>query len=231
MTWYNLGVAYNKSGHVDKAIECLKKSFELRPNYAKPRIKLGSMLALNDEFAEAATHFQSAIENEVRNIEGYQKLSAVRRRQQNWGEAIQLLNDALRIEPDNRKLLADIALGLLEIKNQQHRQPAKALQCAQILFALDKSNVTNALILALANIEAGRFKEALELINKFVAKGERKAEIGLVFAVAQKKLNSGESALVNFKGAKAALLQSKQDRVARVILEYAEQAFSANPAN
>ena len=227
--WHNLGAGYVRTGNTKEAELCLKKAIELRPSYVKSMLKLGSVYALQDEYQNAAAQFENALRQDVRNIEAYSKLSAVKRRTNEWKEAIQLLQDASDIAPDNRKLLVNLTLTLLEQKNKPHRNTNLALATATKLETLNTINVDFKILKTMALLQANRAKESMKSIATILNGDKRKPEAGLLLAVSQKQLQSYQSANENYAGAKSAISNKPMDRVGRVVLEYANAIFdSAN---
>ncbi len=224
--WYNTGVAHSRIGQTDKAITSWQKSIRARPSYVKPRLKIGSQLALDDQLEDAKVQFETALEIDTRNLEAYRKLSSIMRLQGDWPQAVGLLKDSLKISPANIDLLTSLLLALLEPGNRTSRDKALSLGTAERLRSLAPKDPDNLLLLALAHLENQQSEAALEFISDALKTPERKPEAGLLLAIAQQISGAEETAKNNFAGASNALSQRGQsDRLTRVIRQYAESHF------
>ena len=225
--WFNAGIAEARLGNDARAVECWKNSIELRPSYVKPRLKLGSRFALLDRLDQAREEFQIALQNDVRNVEAYRKLGSVHRLSGAWKDAVDVLKDGLKIEPDNQELLGSLVLTLLEPGNRKARDQNLALETAAHLLSISDSQVDSLLLNALALLDSGQARDSLLIIQDALPFQNRKPETGLLLAIAQKMNGSVDAANTNYEGAKTALSQkSGRDRLSRVIAEYSQSFFA-----
>ena len=224
--WYNLGVLHSRSDNSDLALECWERAIEIRPSYTKPRLKVGSRFALDDRLAEAASQFKKVLELDVRNVEAYRKLSSALRSSGDWGQAVAILRDGLKIAPDNIQLLQRAALTLLETENKVANDKEMLLSVTEKWIKVAPDSPEALILHSIALVKNNQPNESHQYLRPALLSGKRKPEAGLVLAMAQHVAGSETPALNNFDGAKNALVNQKLDRTSRVILENATQYFS-----
>lgn len=116
----------------DRAIEHLRKSVEIYPNYAAAWVALGQVQTDLKHTDEATAAFKRAIEADAKYVPPYIYLALLAVREKQWQEALQLSDRAVRLDPVN---FADAYfLNAIANFNLHHLQEARtaALKAADM---------------------------------------------------------------------------------------------------
>jgi tetratricopeptide (TPR) repeat protein len=155
------GFAVNRLGDFDESIRLYRDSLALNPNYADAHFYLGVLLDQKSERENARYHLAKAIELDPFNAQAYNYLGYMDiERGQNLDEAIQLIEHALRLDPQNAAYVD--SLGWAYYKKGAYQHAVAALERA---VELDKDDTIIRKHLADAYEKIGKDKEAANLLN------------------------------------------------------------------
>ena len=142
----NSGIAASEAGEVEEAESLLKRARERRPDAFLPHFALGALFAHASRWAEAERALTEALD--IAPVpSAFVLLGTVSREKGDLSRAIQVLEQAQEVEPDNEDAVFQLGLCYLE-KNW----PKRALDCFQ--QALEK------------NPKRLEFQEAVRLLER-----------------------------------------------------------------
>src|SRR2546426_359779 len=95
-----LGVIARQTGHPDDEMRLLRRSIELTPDDATTRQDMGEALAARGMLAEAEQHYRAAATLSPISPAIINDLSVVCHKQRRYGEALELVERAIRLQPD-----------------------------------------------------------------------------------------------------------------------------------
>lgn len=180
-----LGNCYREQKEVDKAVECYKKSIELRGHDIRGHINLGLLFSKLGKFEDAQKILEQAIKideenhkedvkhgkTEKLNPRPYNILADNFIKQKNFDEAIKLLEKIIKLMPYNFEAYNNLA-GMYFAKNDKNSFN-KGLTLLEKASHLSTKNIT--LLKNLAAIYAGQKDEAkLKKVNKLIEEIEKK---------------------------------------------------------
>lgn len=123
--WLNLGTAYGKTGHYDKAKKALLETIKLTPDNAKAYQGLGNIADIMKNPQKAETYYRQAIKVDPRAHEAYYSLGMFYLRQHRTGEAIQYLSRANGLHRNNP--VYSLLLGKAYVMNKDYRKAYDSL--------------------------------------------------------------------------------------------------------
>jgi tetratricopeptide (TPR) repeat protein len=241
--WYHLGLFESKRPDADQAknsqsaIASFQRAIELRPTYTKARIKLGHLYATQDRLELAAEQFLWAVNFDVGNVEATTSLAAVYRRLGHWNLATATLLDGLAIRPHQTKLLRAASILLLSPENALTPPAREGLSFANRWRDAAPDDVDAQLVLALALLKNGDFRESLQIAADVGLGDRRRPEAGLIMAACQKQLGLQSptgakgtlaAAEKNYTGALQAIDAAPIDQIGDLIRSIAVQAYGSN---
>ncbi|NNE65480.1 MAG: tetratricopeptide repeat protein [Pyrinomonadaceae bacterium] len=94
------GAMFFEQGNLHKARTIFEGLVEMEPESAEAHSALGAILALNQQDQEAIDHLEKAINIDSAQIAPYVNLAEVFVRGQRLEEAVQLLKNAIELDPD-----------------------------------------------------------------------------------------------------------------------------------
>jgi|GEM_PF-1973196 len=106
---YNLGVLLNRSKSYREAQPYLQKANQLAPNDNNIRLALGQSYLNQEMFAEALKFFNQILATAPNNIAALNNKGIVLKKQCNWSDAIQVLQRALSIAPQQAEIIKNLA--------------------------------------------------------------------------------------------------------------------------
>ena len=132
VAWINLGVANEKIGKTDEALQNYDKAIEVdAANAGTSLIKKAGLLTVLGKYDDALSVFKMA-ESEVRDVDQmalYTGMGAVYYLQKNYAESEKAFNQAIDLDPDNAAL-AYYNLGVLKASEKKYDEAKTALQQA-----------------------------------------------------------------------------------------------------
>ena len=170
-----LGLAFiaERRGRIPAAIELYERALEIDPDNGELHVRLGKAYLGLSEQAEAARHFQVAIDLNPDDPWAYLGLATCRRGQGRAIEAVGTLEEGLRVAPENVSLLNLLARILATAPDDKVRNGERAVALAQ--RACDAMNYEGCLTLdtlAAAYAEVGDFDRAVTTAERAAALAE-----------------------------------------------------------
>src|SRR5262249_4887914 len=107
------GTALNALGRATEARVVLRTAVTLNPSLAPAWLNLGNAHADLDDFATAETHCRHALSLDPASIEGLVSLGFILTARGEPKQAITVLEEAIRIEPDNARAHWNLATAAL----------------------------------------------------------------------------------------------------------------------
>ena len=165
----NLSQALLAQGRLNEAVSELESLIRREPRYAPAHANLGSaLLLMGAPMTKAAEHFTRALGLNPRLAEARFNLALLHTIQGNHAEAIALLREGLRHQPDDLATRQLLAWELATAPDAKLRNGPEALRLARGAALGDDPQGLHVLAAALA--EAGRFEEALRTARQAAAR-------------------------------------------------------------
>lgn len=118
-----LGVAYDKVGELDKAVEYYEKSLELNPNLTDLYIRLHNNLGFTKfkqgKYDEAISHYNKVLEVSPSFVQTHMNLAQLYATIGEHEKAIEQLEIAAKIQPGNFLIYHNLGVSYLEIRNYE----------------------------------------------------------------------------------------------------------------
>jgi tetratricopeptide (TPR) repeat protein len=170
---YNLGNILLGRGELDGAEKHFVAALRSKPDHAGAHNALGILLAKQGKADEALAHFQRALELGAEPAEAHHNLGNVFNLQGRTAEAVAHYREAVKLQPDLLEVLNNLSWLLATSKEAQWRNGAEAMQLAARAVALTRTNDPGALdTLAAAYAEAGRFDDAIKILQRAIELAE-----------------------------------------------------------
>jgi tetratricopeptide (TPR) repeat protein len=99
--WYGLGVAYYKTGRINKSGENFKKAISIDKNLFQGQVAMGNYYLNKGQFREAAGHYQKAGKIQPKNEYVYTNFAQLYFTMGNYEKSLSFVEKALEINPDN----------------------------------------------------------------------------------------------------------------------------------
>lgn len=99
-TWVFLGFTLTQLDRDDEAMDCYYQALQLDPNYEEAHYNLGCCYKLQNQPAQAESHFRKAIEIDPKYSRAYAELGIVLKKKGEIKEAVQLLRKSIRLNPN-----------------------------------------------------------------------------------------------------------------------------------
>jgi tetratricopeptide (TPR) repeat protein len=148
----------------DDAIPPLEKEVARNPGSAQVHSQLGYALANRNRVAQGILHLQQAIQISHGLVEARYFLGAALALSGRRAEALAQWHEALRLDPDNLRVLNDTSWMLATSADAALRNGAEAIALGEHAVALTSGHQPLLLAtLAAAYAEAGRFDKAVDL--------------------------------------------------------------------
>jgi tetratricopeptide (TPR) repeat protein len=165
-----IGLAYDKQGEPEKAIEHYKAAIEINPYDYLSHYDLAQLLRKAGQLQPAAEHYRITLQIRPSDMNYRLNLANILPQLGRTAEAVQLYNDVLQVEPDSLDALNNLAWLFATSNDDNIRNGSRAVQLAQRACELTKYKIT-ALVgtLAAAYAEAGQFTEAVAIAEKACA--------------------------------------------------------------
>jgi tetratricopeptide (TPR) repeat protein len=167
----NLSQALLAQGRLNEAVRELEDLIRREPRYAPAHANLGgALLLMGAPMPKAAEHFERALGLDPRLAEARFNLALLHTALGSHAEAIALLREGLRRQPDDRPARLLLAWELATAPDPRLRNGAEALRLAQ--GAVQEAGPQALHVLAAALAETGRFEEALRTAREAAARAE-----------------------------------------------------------
>ncbi len=107
------GVLENELGRSDRATELLKRAIAIRPDAFLPYFALGALYASAGNLAKAEVHLKKAVQVEE-NAQAFSLLGTIAYERGRVGDAVEALQKAVRLDPDDEDALYLLGLCYLD---------------------------------------------------------------------------------------------------------------------
>jgi len=161
--WFLSGaMAFQRGGHLEKAVELLQKARKLKPDSIECRLFLGMALADLGRFAEAEPHLSRALKKMPQHAEAWENLARCQRAMGQMREAMVSLEKFAQMRPTNAAAFEQLgevtAVALGFPAAEAHFRKAAELEPA---MAVAWSNLGLSLI-----EQSGRIAEGMECFDR-----------------------------------------------------------------
>jgi superkiller protein 3 len=165
--WYGLGVAYYRTGRINKAGENFKKSLSIDENLFQGQVAMGNYYLNKGQFREAAGHYQKAGKIQPKNQYVYTNFAQLYLTMGNYKKSLIFAEKALDINPDN------VHTNL--VKAGVYRFQGKNAQAKEILTRVLDDNSDNSdanFQMAQNYFDMGDYKKAKTLVIEYISMDE-----------------------------------------------------------
>jgi len=189
----NLGVALDKQGRTEEAVEHYLQALQIKPDYAKAQNNLGNALKNQGRIEEAVEHYLQALQIKPDYAKAHNNLGNALKNQGRIEEAVEHYLQALRIKPDFVEAHYNLGLAL---KNQGRTEEAidHYLQVLRIKPDFVEAHYN----LGLALKDQDRTEEAIEHYLQVLRIKPDYAEVHLNLAIALNKQGRIEEAIKHY---------------------------------
>lgn len=181
--YVNLGSIYLKQNKLNEAVDILEKGNKINPNNSNLHNNLGLAYEKKKD-SKAVDEFTLSIKLNPNNAEPYWNLARIHTIQQNFNEAIRLLEKIIEINPKN--ILAYNNLGGLYTKLNKNKEAITLLEKA---IKLEPKNIDLFCNLAVIYVQQKDFKKALENFEKALELDSNNDEIKKSIEKVKNKIN------------------------------------------
>ncbi len=144
----------------------LEQALQIDPTLPRAHYYLGNQLLAEGNVTAAQSHYQAALERLPEYPEAHYQL-AILLAASNPDESVQRFHEALRLKPDWKEALNNLAWVLATTPDDKLRNGAEAVRLAQRAVLITSTNEAGPLdTLAAALAETGKFEEAVETGRK-----------------------------------------------------------------
>ncbi|MCE9590339.1 MAG: tetratricopeptide repeat protein [Planctomycetes bacterium] len=176
-----LGQALRNTGQLDAALDAFDAALKINPSHAETLNDKGTVLTLLNRLPEAEAQFAQAVTAAPQYALALCNLGVIRVRRGDARGAIDPLRRAIRVDGDSLDAMKLLAWVLSTDPNPTIRDGAEAVRLAQRACDLSPSPDAEALdALAAANAEAGRFEEAVKMIDRAIQAAEKSGNTGIL---------------------------------------------------
>ena len=201
-----------ETGILDKTVELMQSGTKAVSKPAPIYDALGLMLSLRGDFAEAEKASRKAIELDDDNARYQFNLANHMAKSGKSAEAIGLKLKALKLDPKNPKLLFELTQDLVTNEVPKLWNPDLAIELAEKGLTIDEDSGPLLTALGVAYYRAGRWKEAVETLNKVSnSAGDTEGVAPFFLAMAHWKLDDKQEARKLFHEATKWMKENRPD--------------------
>ncbi len=217
---YNLALVLARLGRPKDAEAQYEEAVRLRANYAEAWLNLGNLRARQGRMDEAADAFRRALAVEPRFAPAYVSLGGALRFLHRWDEAVDVWRHGAAESPQDAAIALELALAYLTAPAVI--DPAEGLRFARRAAEAAPADGRAAVVLALALLDNGQAREAIDEAREAGARGADGAACLLVTALAQRALGLADQSRRTWEQAEAAdAAVPGDDRLRGVLFERA----------
>ncbi len=184
-TYYNASLVWQKKGMIKEAIEAIKRSLELDPDYADAWNHLGNLYLARNDNQEAAQQFEKALELDPRHVTAHNNLGLVFSQRGQIEDAIKEFNKAIEVDPNSAE--AHNNLGSLYMGQGKYDQAMNELKKAIGIRPEYKNAIINLgmLYVKLNDLQNGEvlFRKIIDEIDKNFT--EAYSQLGYLYLLKQ----------------------------------------------
>ncbi len=164
---YELGLAFEHTGKLNKAVLHYNEALKINPDYAQAHNNLGTVLARQENMEAAIYHYDQALQIDPDYSKACYNLAKAYLTLNKIETAIYYLQEALRIDPDMTIALFNLSWIYATSENEKTRNGIKAVELAEKLCKLTKYKQPLGLdALSAAYAEAGKYDDAVFTAGK-----------------------------------------------------------------
>lgn len=199
--WFNLGLAREKLGERDAALEALRRAHELAPRDVTTLRQLGVTLVRSRAWEEAAGYLATATELDPASADLERLLGQARRGLGDLAGATTALRRAVELDAGNRQGEASTAARLLAETRLDAGDPATAAEAALRVTALRPEEVDGWALLGLARLRSGDARGAVTAFERATAIDPSRADVAHNLGTAKLDLGDLEGAETAYRRA------------------------------
>lgn len=169
----------------DSALELYKKAMSLDPDFVVARSNFVQLLARQGRFEEVIRYLREQLTNDPEIREGHSILGLALDVSGQRKEALEVFKSGLEREPNNVKILRELAWIKATAKDGQWRDGAEAEKLAKRAVALAPDDPDFQQVLAAAYAENRRFDDALDTARRALQLAETNGNQGLSSLIRQ----------------------------------------------
>lgn len=162
--WVDRGLAAERAGHVDQAVEAYRKALSLDSRFVPAHINLIAVLGRNGRPDEALRHYEAALALDAGFEELHYNHGVLRVSLRQWLVAGAAFEQALRLNPSSVEARYNLGYCLL-----QSGQPAVALSHFQKALALNPGHTLALIQIGALHLKAGRRAAAAAQFERALA--------------------------------------------------------------
>jgi arylsulfatase A-like enzyme/Flp pilus assembly protein TadD len=159
---YYLGRLYARLGELEKSIAAYEATLALQPSNVPTKRELATVLQLSGQAERAQAYLEDSLTSDPRSAAAWSQLASVRAERGLWRSAVEALERAGELVPDDPGLLNFHAWVLATAPDEGARSASRAVELGERLVALQAQDAGFLDTLAACYAEAGRFEEAIE---------------------------------------------------------------------
>ena len=190
----NLGVAYDKLGRYQEAIESYKQAIRIEPDYADAHNNLGITYGKLGRWQDAIESYKQAIRIEPDYAEAHYNLGFAYDELGLYQDAIESYKQAIRIKPDLAE--AHYNLGVAYGKLGRYQD---ALESYKQAIRIEPDYAKAYINLGVAYYKLGRYRDAVEAYKQAIRIKPDYADAHYILGVAYLVIGDKESALEEYK--------------------------------
>ena len=214
----NLGVALERRGRIDEAIDAFHKLLAIKPDYANAHCNLGVALERQGRIDEAISEFREALRIDPFHAGAHCNLGAALARQGRFDEAIEHFRKALELKPNYAE--AHVNVGGALANRGRFEEAAAHFQKA---LEIDPRHAEAWSNLGLIAMKLGRPAEAIANFRKAVEINPDYANAHYNLGLALAEQGKIDEARLHFRKALALAKQQNNDSLAKRLEERIRQ--------
>lgn len=170
-----LGYVLARQNKIDEAVKHLEKAVGINPNMLDTHNNLGTIYLQNNQAEKAIKHFNAALQINPNLAHLHSSIARALLRQNKAGKATIHFEKALILEPGLLGAMNNLAWILATHPDATVRDGKRSVLLAQRASKLSNNNKAEILdTLAIAYASAGRFPEAIEIIERTITLSNKK---------------------------------------------------------
>ncbi|MBK8041063.1 MAG: tetratricopeptide repeat protein [Verrucomicrobiaceae bacterium] len=183
-TLTNLGYTLQQKGHLQEALSHYEKAIESDASFAGARYNYGTALLANGRIQEGLTQLEKAAEISSRNPNIHLNLGNARLLSKDPAGAIQALEQAMQLAPQEVAPLNNLAWLLSTLPDESLRDGKKAVELMTKAMELSpRPSVQTYRTLAAAQAAAGDFNSAIKTATQGLSLAREKGDAGMLNAL------------------------------------------------
>jgi len=162
----NYGDALMRNGQLDEAIIEFQRAIELKKDHVSPHNNLGNAWVAKGRLDDAIAEYRKAIDLDGDAPDPYCNLGIILTRKGRYKAAIDVYSDAMKRIPNNAKIRNAVAWLLATCPDKKFRDPARAVELAQLAVNGSRNNGDYWSTLGTAMYRNGDWKGAIQSLSE-----------------------------------------------------------------